>query len=297
MNALTPARITIPGFYQMESEAYHADPCDTPSLSAGMINDLLSAPAKCRENSRRLNPNYEEPDSQDKFTIGTVSHLMFLEPHLFNERVEVCDFDDWRGGKAKAAREIARQQGKTPILAKHMDKITAARASFMAHPFTKNAFAAGQFEQSLFWRHPVYGFWCRCRPDFIADSLGHLCDYKATANADPQQFGKHAYAMGYYRRAAWYLDGAEVVYGKRPDHYWFVSQETRAPYLTAVVELDMQALDAGRAENDRAAELFDRCLQTGDWFGYRHPHDQTRDLAFQVGLPTWAYMHIDERTA
>lgn len=297
MNAIPKikAPITEPGIYDMDAETYHADPCDTPSLSAGMINELLIAPARCFANSRRLNPDWEEPEGQDKFTIGSVSHIMFLEPGLFDQKVAVIQFDDWRSGAAKSLRDVAKSSGKTPILAKHMEKIKAARKAFLANEFTAAAFAGGKFEQSMFWRHPRYGFWCRARPDFLHDGIGHMNDYKATGDANPERFGKHAYDLGYHRRAAWYLEGAAVLFGKRPDHYWFCNQETKAPYLTSVVELDLMALDAGRMENERAALLFDRCLQTGDWYGYRHRDHLDRDRAFQVGLPVYAYTQIDQR--
>ncbi len=289
--------ITEPGIYDLAAEVYHADPCPTPSLSAGMINDLLRAPAFCYENSPRLNLDWEPPEDEGKFSIGSVSHVMFLEPHLFAEKVAVLKFADWRTNDAKTARAHAIADGKTPILEKNMRKIRAARTRFFSNPFTAMAFEGGQFEQSIFWRHPRHGFWCRARPDFIADTGDHLNDYKATANADPAKFGKHAYDMGYHRRAAWYLEGAEIVFGKRPRHYWFCNQEVKAPYLTSIVELDEAALTAGRDENERASELFARCLQTDDWYGYRSPDSLESDIAFRVGLPNWAYMQIDERIA
>ena len=285
--------ITEPGLYDLASEAYHADPCETPSLSAGMISDLLVAPALCLYGSRRLNPAFEEPDGQEKFTIGSVAHVIFLEPDKFAEKVVVVEHPDWRSGKAQYAREVAVAQGKTAILEKHLDKILAARASFMAHGFTRHAFRGGRYEQSLFWRHPTHGFWCRARPDFIADASTHTCDYKTTFNADPARFGRHAFEMGYFRRAAWYLDGLEIVTGRRPDHYWFVNQETRPPYLVSVIELDDAALEAGREQNESAADRFAHCLQTGSWPGYRHAHDPDRDKAFRVGLPVWAFAQLE----
>ena len=287
--------ITKPGIYTMDEADYHTDPCDTPSLSAGMISDLLVAPRKCFEKSSRLNPNYEEPEGAEKFTIGTVSHIMFLEPELFERKVLVLEYDDWRKGAAKEARADARANGMTAILSKHMDKIHAARATFMAHDFTKIAFANGVFEQSMFWRHPVHGFWCRARPDFIATGGRHMNDYKATANADPAQFGRHAYSMGYHRRAAWYLEGYRTIYGVEPEHYWFCNQEVNAPFLPSVIELDGQAIEAGQSENDRAAAVFDKCLSTGEWPGYRHRQSPDKDMAFRVGLPPYAYTQIDER--
>lgn len=289
-------KITEPGIYDMPSDEYHADPTPEPSLSAGMINQLLVAPAKCYEASRRLNQNYEEPDGQEKFTIGTVSHVIFLEPHQFEERVIVVEYDDWRKEVAKLTRARAREIGKTAILAKHMDQVRAAREKFLANPFVAQAFDGGAVEQSLFWRHPIFGFWCRARPDFIKQPVvTHMNDYKATDNANPEQFGRHAYGLGYHRRAAWYLEGAQVLFGERPAHYWFCNQETKPPYLTSVVELDWAALEAGQAENDHAAGIFAHCLHTGDWYGYRERGHLNADRAFRVSLPNYALFEIDAR--
>ncbi|MCB8880079.1 PD-(D/E)XK nuclease-like domain-containing protein [Acidisoma cellulosilytica] len=297
MNKLAPPTISIPGVYEMDAETYHADPCETPSLSAGMINEIIKAPKLCWHNSPRLNPDWEEPDGQEKFSIGTVAHVIFLEPDLFSQKVAVLEYDDYRKNEAKMSRDNALAIGKTPILAKHMDKIEAARDAFMANEFTRQAFSNGRTEMAMFWKHPLWGFWCRARPDFIADSGRHLNDYKATSSADPEKFGKHAFDMGYHRRAAWYLEGATILLGKKPEHYWFANQEPKAPYLTSIVELDEQALDAGQYENTLAGEIFEQCLRTGDWYGYRHNTDRTRDLAFRVGLPTWAHIQIETRNS
>jgi hypothetical protein len=288
-------KINTPGCYEMSSERYHADPCETPSLSAGMINDILVAPAKCFQNSKRLNPEWSEPGGEDRFTIGAVAHVLFLEPDQFAAKVKIIEHDDYRTGAAKLARDTARASGKTPILMKQMDQIIAAQSAFTSHQFAANAFQGGKTEQSLFWKHAGTGIWCRARPDFIHDSGAHINDYKTTSNANPQFFGKHAYDLGYHRRAAWYLEGYEAVFGKRPDHYWFINQEIKAPYLVSVCELTLQAIQSGQEENDRAAERFARCLERRDWPGYRHPDKPDHDLAFQCDIPSWAYAQIDER--
>jgi hypothetical protein len=287
--------ITKPGCYDMPEEEYHSDPCETPSLSAGMINQMLIAPKKCWHASKRLNPDWEDPGDDGKFTIGKVMHVIHLEPHLLAEKVLVVDAPDWRSKEAKAAHLDAKKNGMTAILKHQMEAVHEARAAFQANEFVANAFKNGKREQSLFWLHPTLRIWCRARPDFLHDAITHLCDHKATADANPEKFGKHAYDLGYYRRAAFYMEGATQVFGKRPDHYWFVSQETKPPYLTAVVELDESALEAGRLENEHAAKLFVRCLEKNDWYGYRHKDQIDKDLAFKVGLPNWSYMQIDGR--
>ena len=279
-----------PGIYQMDAAAYHADPCPTPSLSAGMINHMLTAPALCRFNSSRLNHDYVQPEDDGKFTIGSVSHVMFLEPEQAEASVVIVDADDWRTKDAKAARKDAADQGKTAILTRQWEQVLAARASFVSDPFIAAAFTNGKPELSMFWKHPS-GIWCRARPDWIPDSGAYLCDYKTTANANPENFGRHAYNLGYHRRAAWYLDGYASVIGKEPAHYWFVNQEPKPPFLTSVTELDMQAIEAGRQENERAVRLFAKCLEANHWPGY----SDTR--AVRVGLPNYAYMQIDGRLA
>lgn len=279
-----------PGIYEIEAAAYHADPCPTPSLSAGMINHMLTAPALCFHNSSRLNPNYVQPEDDGKFTIGSVSHVMFLEPEQAEAAIVIVDADDWRTKDAKAARKNAADQGKTAILLRQWEQVLAARASFMSDPFIAAAFTSGKPELSMFWQHHT-GVWCRARPDWIPDNGAYLCDYKTTANANPENFGRHAYNLGYYRRAAWYLDGYKAITGTEPAHYWFVNQETKPPFLTSVTELDMTALEAGRQENERAVRLFAKCLEADHWPGY----SDTR--AVRVGLPTYAYMQIDGRLA
>lgn len=287
--------IDRPGCYDIPEEEYHRDPCPTPSLSAGMIDLMLQAPKKCWYASSRLNPNWQAPEDEAKFSIGKVTHIIHLEPAKLKEKVLIVDAADWRTKDAKAARADAQKNGMTAILAHQMEAIHEARAAFQANEFVSNAFKNGQAEQSLFWLHPTLRIWCRARPDFISDARTHLCDHKATADANPENFGRHAFQMNYHRRAAWYLQGAREVFGVDFQHYWFTNQETKPPYLMSVVELDMSALEAGRLENERAARLFAKCLERNDWYGYRHKDQPDRDLAFQVGLPNWAYMQIDGR--
>lgn len=287
--------ITEPGCYQIPEEEYHRDPCETPSLSAGMINEILIAPKKCWYASSRLNPNWEASDDEAKFSIGTVTHIIHLEPELFDQKVLVVDAADWRTKDAKAARLDAKKNGMTAVLTHQMDAIREARDAFHANEFTRHAWTNGKTEQSLFWLHPMLKIWCRARPDFISNALTHMNDHKATADANPEGFGRHADNMKYYRRAAWYLEGAEIVFGKRFGHYWFINQETKAPYLTSVVELDESALEAGRLENERAARIFVRCLERDEWPGYRHRDQPDKDIAFKVGLPNYSYIKIDER--
>ena len=56
--------------------------------------------------------------------------------------------------------------------------------------------------------------------------------------------------------------------------------EKTAPYLVSVVELDEEAVNIGRALNDRAKRIYRECVETNTWPGY--------PTAEPVSLPLWA---------
>jgi hypothetical protein len=58
-------------------------------------------------------------------------------------------------------------------------------------------------------------------------------------------------------------------------------QEKTPPYLVAVYELDALAMEAGRARNRRAAEMFRDCTEAGVWPGYSSEVEL-------ISLPPWA---------
>ena len=302
MNAISNL-ITKPGIYDVPAEVYHADRLlPEPSLSAGMINYLIEeCPRICWHNSQRLNPNFEVSESTT-FDIGTAAHLIYLEPHLFNEKTVIINADDYRGGDAKKQRDLARAEGKTPLLTKHAEQIFAMRDEFFDNDFVRDVFlkSGGKSEQSVFFKIPeTNNRWGRCRPDWVPDHAEWMMDYKTDTTANPDGFGRKSFDMGYYRRAAWYLDGYALATGIQPEHYWFVVQSKKAPFLVTAIELDFHDLDAGREENRRAALIFDRCLTAGtdkkSWPGYRHPQSPERDTAFRVSMPGWAHQKVLER--
>jgi hypothetical protein len=106
----------------MEAEKYHADPCAVPSLSSSIIHILCSQSALHAWTAHpKLNPAAVQEEAQH-FDIGKIAHALLLEGEWI---AEVLDFDDWRTNKAKEAREIARLNGKVPILRKHWTDVEA----------------------------------------------------------------------------------------------------------------------------------------------------------------------------
>ena len=217
--------------------------------------------------------------TSDAFDLGTAVHSLILEGD--ESGVEVWDFPAWTTKIAKESREESRAAGKIPMLTKDWQQVLAMRDAVMAHPVVRELFTGHKAEQSVFWEED--GLALKCRPD--AWKPGHLVDLKTTVNADPREFGKTAYNFGYHQSAAHYIDGVQMVTGERLP-FLFVLVEKTAPYLVSVVQLDDEAVEAGRALNERAKRIYNECTDSGNWPGYPD--------AEPISLPMWANYEMDD---
>lgn len=240
------------------------------------------------------NPQYEREETTE-FGIGTAAHLAVLEPARFAEATLLIDAANYKGGKAKDERDTARAAGIVPLLPWQLDIVQAIARSIQADPIAVEAFTGGDPEVTLTWRDAGTGVPCKARVDWLPRHARWLVDLKTAASANPVKWRDPAARLGYYARAAWYIDGAEAVFGKRPEEYWFVVVEKEPPWLVSTIALDEAALEWGRMVNRRALDLFAACAARGEWPGYRDPGSD-RDRAFRVGLPNWAIYQLQDKT-
>jgi hypothetical protein len=293
MNAISkPPIITEPGAYDGIAAAdYHSIGCTiAPALSASGAK-LIETECPALYFHRYISPG--QPERKPEFDVGTAAHLMVLEPQEFDARVSIIDAGDYRGAKARDDRDAAYAAGLTPLLPKEVDAIRAMRSVLLSHPVARHAFQDGSIERSLFWIDPEFGVWRKTRPDFLPNSLRYMVDYKTSTSANPEKFKRSAADFGYHQQAAWYLDGVQAVYGERPKKFAFVVQDKNPPHLVSVCYLDDEAIEWGRILNRRAIQLFARCLETGEWPGYRE--DPTADGAFTIGLPGYTENALQKR--
>jgi len=259
-----------PGIYDgVSNAAYHAD----PALGSTSLKTLATkTPAHWLYDSTH-------PRHSDAFDLGTVAHSLILEGD--ESGVDVYDFPAWTTKFAKDAREKSRAEGKTPLLTKDWAQVQAMRDAVMAHPAARAALTGHKAEQSVFWEED--GLPLKCRPD--AWQPGKLWDLKTTVNADPNEFGKTAHNFGYHQSAAHYIDGVKVATGEELP-FGFILVEKTKPYLVSVVELDWEAVNIGRALNDRAKRIYRECTDTGNWPGY--PSTEP------ISLPQWAVYESED---
>ena len=257
------------GIYTLAADAYHADPCDTPSLSASIARILcVDTPIHAWTQHPRLNPDYQ-PEEAEKFDIGTAAHALLLQG---DEIAEVLEFTDWRTNAAKDARDEARANGRLPLLAKNWQQVRrmveAARIQLQGVDANPVPFTGGQPEQTLVWTDQ--GAHCRARLDWLRDDRAAIDDYKTTSRpggANPEAWSRSLFNMGYDVQAAFYLRGVHQLTGAEPDWRWVV-QETAPPYALSVVSLTPAARELADAKVEYALKTWRDCLAANVWPGY-----------------------------
>lgn len=268
--------ITEPGWYaDVDSATYHSLDL-TPELAIGSTGarSIIKSPLRFWAESP-LNSAYQ-PKVSEAFDIGSALHLVVLEPSTFEDRISVLPHENFRTNAAKADRDAARANGLIPLLASQMDDVLAMRDAVHDDPLIQMALAGNAlFEQTFIWRDPISDRWCKTRPDVFIDepTIDYLVDLKTAESADALDFKTAITRHGYHCQAAWYLDGVseilkdEIAEGRRVPltRYLYVVVEKTPPYLTNVIELEPEAIEVGRRQNQAALGIFNACMASGQW--------------------------------
>ena len=258
--------ISEPGFYEIDEDAYHADPVPESSLSVSGAKILLDCPARFK--------HYRENPKQSKaFDYGHAAHAKVLGKG--NPVVAIPDEILASNGatSTKAAKEFiaeARAAGQVPLKSEDVAQIDAMAAKILEHPITGFLFREGEAEQSAFWRDPDTQVMLRARTDWRTkwhDGRPVIVDYKTTANASPDAFRWDAGKFGYHQQDPWYREVFDALTGE--EHlFLFVAQEKTAPYFVTVHELDDAAREIGAQRNRVARRLYLDCMTRDDWPAY-----------------------------
>ena len=256
------------GIYEMDLDAYVRDPCPQPSLSSGIAHTLLTrSPLHAWTDHPKLNPQWRQSENS-KFDIGSAAHAVLLEGA--KDRIAVIAADDRRTKAAKEQRDLARMQGKIPLLSKEASAVWAmvkAAQVYCATSEIGDIFATGKPEQTIIWQADSDA-WCRCRPDWIAAN-GAVLSYKTTANAEPEQWINYvALRSGYQIQAAFELLGLwEIEPDLSRPYYWLV-QEIKPPYACMLAGMTPALRDHATEQVDHAIEIWRKCIGKNEWPAY-----------------------------
>jgi hypothetical protein len=246
------------------------------SLSASGAKLLLppSCPAKFKY--RMDSP----PVSKPEFDFGRLSHKMVL-----GEGAQITEIGapDYRTQTARALRDEAIANGEIPALTSEIAKARDMAIAVRKHPIAGPLFTDGYAETSLYAVDPDTGVNLRARPDYMktGDSRTKIIDFKTAADANPETFGRTALRWGYEIQMAWYITVAQLLKLDADPAFLFVCIEKTPPYLVSVMELDTEAFNLGKRRMREAIDIYQRCMETGEWPGY--------PLGISpISLPSWA---------
>jgi hypothetical protein len=280
--------ILPPGIhYGISPAVYHADPCQSPSLSSSLARKLLrESPAHAFASSPRLDLECV-PEVKEAYDLGTAAHTAVLSA---GESIRVIAFDDWRSKDARQQRDEARAEGYTPLLEKDAAKVLEMAAKVKAalrrmglgevfsDPSRAEAVAIAEIE----------GAQCRAMADYIGAD-GWLYDLKTTTSAHYDAVTRTVEAFGYHIQAAHYLDTFRAA-GMPLKGMRFVFVEKTRPHCVSVIALDEAFVDIGRSQTAAARRTWRRCLATGEWPDYAHPG------IVEISPPIWMASQVEDRS-
>lgn len=261
-------KINTTGVYDMSAEDYHADPCETPSLSRSIAVTIAEqTPAHAVTQHPRLSEIAKRTTQKDHFSIGQLAHALMLKS---DDEFVVIDENDWRKKVAQAKKAEALHDGKTPILRHQYEQVCemvkAGKDQLALHDDSSAAFTDFEPEKVLIWEED--GVWLRIRLDELPNNSNIFHDYKTTGqSADPFGLSRSLSNLDYDFQCAFYRRGIKSVLGIDA-RFKFVVQEVDAPYCLSVVEWDTYTKQMADARVERAIMRWRWCMQNNKWPGH-----------------------------
>jgi len=285
-----------PGRHEnVPSDVYHS----WPSLNSSKLGLLLRSPA-------HLKASLDFPEEPTPAMIyGEAIHYAVLQPELLEEHYcgekpakpsgKEYDRRTKEGKENYGAWQrnvldpwVAANANKTQLPPLEYSRLPEIRAAIEATPAAKHVLGLGKAESSFVWKDPTTGILCRCRPDVCGEGRNLLVDLKSTRDARPEAFAKAVANFGYYRQAAWYLDGVNAVLGAGTvTEFVFVVVEKTPPYGVGVYVLEPEDVERGRGMNRVALKRLAWCQENDSWPSYGAK-------ITPIGLPRWSRNQLDE---
>jgi len=259
-----------PGLHFIEADAYHRDPCATPSLSSTIAKLIIrQSPLHAWTASPRLNPAWEPKDSKT-FDIGRAAHRAILGKggDYVAIPTDILASNGAASTKdAKAFIEAARAAGLTPLKEAEVEQIEAMRLN-AAQKLEENRIVFDPERSEVVVIAEVDGVMCRAMIDNApADPTLLLYDFKTCEDASPEACVRAVMNYGYDVHAAHYVACWNGATGEeRP--FRFIFQDKSAPHEVCVVELDYDAMVMGKKRITRAREIWRICTRENHWPGY-----------------------------
>lgn len=263
--------------YGISAKAYHADPCEKPSLSSGIARKIL---AESLAHAHLSHPRLGGTGNVTTASMGLGQLVHGLMDDNAEKDWELGPFDSYKSGEARAWRDRVALSGKTPALGRDLVDAQPIADAFKA----KVALPECRSEVTAIWREG--DVWCRARYDKLAmtSQSANFWDWKTTAN-DMSDRGiiKTIAKYGYHIQMAFYRRGLAAV-TELPSALivpTLVFGATKAPWTVRRVRLSDTFLAEGDRQVQEAIDQWDTAMKTGDWSDHREAE------VFEAEMPLW----------
>ena len=247
---------------------YIADPAPEPSLSKGVIHDLvIRSPLHAHSNHPRFGKR--DDDVTARSDLGSACHSQLLggpEIEYVNVRNRAGDVvANWQSKAAQGARDEIRAVGRIPLLARQEESVESMAA--IARPLLAS-FGDGDTEATIVWQEEC-GSWGRCRPDFLAGDRLVVVDYKTSTNADPLTWIRTTLRGGKYGlQGTWNLRALRNLLGPAAREFVFLVQEIDPPYAISKIRLGEERIELETRKIVAGLRRWRRAMDSGKWPGY-----------------------------
>jgi PDDEXK-like domain of unknown function (DUF3799) len=240
---------------------------DELAFSSGLAQTLLSKSPLHAWTESPWNPARERDDSSTA-DIGTFAHAVLLDGGT--DSLVICPFDDWRKKDAQQMRDVAREQGKLPILERKVDEVNlmVQRANtFIANSELVGLFSTGEAESTVIF--DAAGVRCKIRPDWLTADRKICLSYKTTpGSAQPDAWIRTQLPL-YDIGITLYEYGIDAVCNPNPGcRVVTLVQEQKPPFSCSLIGLAPAWAALATAKLSQALAIWRECLEAGKWPAY-----------------------------
>lgn len=246
--------------HHMSDDAYHSRPELSSTGARRLLPEFKGSPAKFiwEKNHPRTSKPYDVGHAVHAKVLGVgLQAVAYPDDVLASNGAASTN-------AAKAWAEEQRANGFVPMKAVEVNIIHRIAESVLANPDARQVLEMPHRETSVISQSPE-GVAVRARFDVYGN--GRAADLKTADDGTPRGFNRHVVEYGYFVQEAFYRDAHLFETGEELDAFKFIVAETKGPYQVAVYELDVIYRDIGRKLARAARDIYQRCIDTGEWPG------------------------------
>lgn len=221
----------------------------------------------------------EYTDATDR---GQLAHALLLG----GGEIVVVQANDWRTNAAKAERDAARANGKTPVLAHKLEEASIMTEKVLSQLQKRGIELTGESEATVIWQSP-YGAWCQGRLDHFLFKSGTIWDFKFVQNASKKTCEASFINYGYDIQHAAYVEAIETIFPELAGRVkmLFLFIEVDPPHALRIMPVGGTMRTSGQWRWARACEEWKQYL---NFYGKETPWPAYLDDGEAAECPPWA---------